>query len=922
MAIFYTDTGSFGTLNVTQNFSVTGSINISGSSQSSVDNFSVHNMLEITGSALITGSLIITGSIKSTQGFIGSLQGTASYYNEIDPIFIAKSASLATTGSNIFRGNQTITGSLNVTLGITGSFSGSIAGYVANTQTSSFVQNSQTSSFVTNSQTSSFVTNSQTSSFVTTSSFNNFTSSVVSTSSFNNFTSSVVTTSSFNNFTSSVVSTSSFNSYTSSVVTTSSFNNFTSSIVTTSSFNTFTSSVIINSQTGSFVTTSSFNTYTSSVVTTSSFNSITSSFATTSSNTFNGNQIISGSGTAGILQVVTGSTSLMYVSASGNVGIGTATPAYRLDVNGTSNFSSTITGPNTTITSSLIAHSTQIKSGQNNSTAFAYRLVNGGADTIPRAAFGNLSSATVEGVKTYTFDSTYGLVLIAGNTNSNIVARASIDVSGSNNGLGTEAGDILFRTQTGGTTMTEKMRIFGGGNVAIGTSTDNGYKLYVNGTGYLNGSSTINGNLTVGTSGRVIFPGNTNGNRIEFGNSGNAWNLINGGSQQFTAIIGGYPNGTSTGTRSYIIDYTYGLVFSAANSSNITSTARASIQMQPTNNTAGSEAGDLTFLTQIGGTAMSERMRITASGSVAIGKTTANATLDISGSAIITGSLNVTGSSSLIGNQTLVGTKTITGSVFISGSKTIIGDNTVTGSWLVSGSTILNGNTTITGSLTTTGTVNSASAIEISYLSGSTSNIQNQLNGTPYYAYQAFGSAIKSVSLTVPNLNSITAAASLSDRSVRFVAVYLPSASVITGIKWFQSTLGVYTPPTAGVYNGVGMYSISAGTLTCVASSSNNANIWSSSLQTLNTWTSQSFGSTYSAQPGLYYIAMLYTVGAQTTSPAIGGGTVATNANVNAFDFANSYKIVGTLFGTTLPTSTAASAISANTNLNYAAYLY
>lgn len=37
---------------------------------------------------------------------------TASFYQESDPIFTAKSASLATTGSNTFKGNQTVSGSI------------------------------------------------------------------------------------------------------------------------------------------------------------------------------------------------------------------------------------------------------------------------------------------------------------------------------------------------------------------------------------------------------------------------------------------------------------------------------------------------------------------------------------------------------------------------------------------------------------------------------------------------------------------------------------------------------------------------------------------------------------------------------------------------------------------------------------------
>jgi hypothetical protein len=54
-----------------------------------------------------------TGSFSGS--FTGSLNGTASYYQETDPVFVAKSASLATTGSNIFIGNQTVTGSLFTT---------------------------------------------------------------------------------------------------------------------------------------------------------------------------------------------------------------------------------------------------------------------------------------------------------------------------------------------------------------------------------------------------------------------------------------------------------------------------------------------------------------------------------------------------------------------------------------------------------------------------------------------------------------------------------------------------------------------------------------------------------------------------------------------------------------------------------------
>jgi hypothetical protein len=65
---------------------------------------------------ITSGSDAAFNSVIASNGFTGSLQGTAataSYYQETDPIFVAKSASLATTGSNDFNGNQTITGSLS-----------------------------------------------------------------------------------------------------------------------------------------------------------------------------------------------------------------------------------------------------------------------------------------------------------------------------------------------------------------------------------------------------------------------------------------------------------------------------------------------------------------------------------------------------------------------------------------------------------------------------------------------------------------------------------------------------------------------------------------------------------------------------------------------------------------------------------------
>jgi hypothetical protein len=88
---------------------------------------SVGTLSQVTALGASTTTPITASIISASNGITGSLFGTASwadnvisasytltasYYQETDPIFTAKSASLATTGSNIFIGNQTITGSL------------------------------------------------------------------------------------------------------------------------------------------------------------------------------------------------------------------------------------------------------------------------------------------------------------------------------------------------------------------------------------------------------------------------------------------------------------------------------------------------------------------------------------------------------------------------------------------------------------------------------------------------------------------------------------------------------------------------------------------------------------------------------------------------------------------------------------------
>lgn len=101
----------------------------SGTDTTALNSFSA-SILAFTGSIQAQVSSLTTATSSyvlnsATSSMIVSGALTASFYQETDPIFVAKSASLATTGSNTFTGTQTITGSLSFNNGgVTGSLLG------------------------------------------------------------------------------------------------------------------------------------------------------------------------------------------------------------------------------------------------------------------------------------------------------------------------------------------------------------------------------------------------------------------------------------------------------------------------------------------------------------------------------------------------------------------------------------------------------------------------------------------------------------------------------------------------------------------------------------------------------------------------------------------------------------------------------
>lgn len=183
------------------------------------------------------------------------------------------------------------------------------------------------------------------------------------------------------------------------------------------------------------------------------------------------------------------------------------------------------------------------------------------------------------------------------------------------------------------------------------------------------------------------------------------------------------------------------------------------------------------------------------------------------------------------------------------------------------------------------------------------------INGGVNYAQKAYAAA-GGVIVAEPIAGSYfqtTATLVMNNQQTRVVAVWLPKAMTITGVKWFQTTQGAYT---ASNYNGVGMYSISAGVMTQVAASTDDGNIWKAAAGIA----SKAFASPYAAAAGLYIIHALYCQSAQVTQPAIAAfpGSVATSTE--ALDFTDSVKFNGTVNQTALQASQNMSSITVTTN--------
>ena len=182
-------------------------------------------------------------------------------------------------------------------------------------------------------------------------------------------------------------------------------------------------------------------------------------------------------------------------------------------------------------------------------------------------------------------------------------------------------------------------------------------------------------------------------------------------------------------------------------------------------------------------------------------------------------------------------------------------------------------------------------------------------------AFQAMGSSIKAVTLNCPSPQLITSTTASAHGTLYLVACYIPKTTIITGVKFY---IGNQQTGTASNYNGVGLYENVGGSLQLRASSLTDLTLFQ---QGNNAWYTKAFQTQYSASQGVYYIAILSN--SSNAAPQFGATTAtASNANIKAFDFTNSNRISATLTSqTSLPNPLTLSTTTQNVN-NFAFYLY
>jgi hypothetical protein len=301
---------------------------------------------------------------------------------------------------------------------------------------------------------------------------------------------------------------------------------------------------------------------------------------------------ITGSGTTNYVTKFTGASSIgnsLIFDNGTNIGIGLTSPSYKLDV-------------------------------QDNG-------VSGIVDVASFSVTGNGGSGRGVGI----------LLGAAGSSNSVQVARL-VGYQELANPVAVAASFAIQVANSSGT-LTERLRITQAGNLIIGTTTDGGFRLNVNGTGNFSSSLTVNGIYNVPST--SYFVGNA-AYGYRFNNAADTLNLV------VIKDNGNVGIGTSSPSKLLHLYNTAATDVMLVESTQVFSTIAFKSSTNSSTVTVGIDgAGNASFENKLSSGAMtfvtngSERARITSGGNVLIGTTSAGT--DFTRTAAATASANVMG---------------------------------------------------------------------------------------------------------------------------------------------------------------------------------------------------------------------------------------------------------------------------------------